>query len=167
MLPNVSMEKKTYKYTDAATAVLKMQRYCAYQERSHNEVRSKLIEIGVYGDTIDQVLIELIQENFLNEERFAKAFARGKFNVKRWGRIRIKQELKLHKISAYCLKKAMEEIPEEDYLKTLQELVRKKSELLQEEDNYKLRIKLFAYVHQKGYETPLINIVLDEFLKKK
>ena len=160
------MEKKAYKYTDAATALLKMQRYCAYQERSHNEVRSKLIEIGVYGDTIDQILIDLIQENFLNEERFAKAFARGKFNIKRWGRIRIKQELKLHKISTYCMKKAMEEISEEDYLKTLKELVNKKSDLLQEEDNYKLRIKLFAYVHQKGYETEFINKILDAFFKE-
>ena len=161
------MEKKSYKYTDAATALLKMQRFCAYQERSHSEVRSKLIEIGVYGDTIDQILIELIQENFLNEERFAKAFARGKFNVKRWGRNKIKQELKLHKISAYCLKKAMEEISPEDYLHALTELVRKKSDLIQEEDNYKLRIKLFPYLHQKGYETELINQVLDAFFKAR
>ena len=161
------MEKKAYKYTDAATALIKMQRYCAYQERSHNEVRSKLIEIGVYGDTIDQILIELIQENFLNEERFAKAFARGKFNMKRWGKVRIKQELKLHKISTYCMKKAMEEISEEDYLKTLKELVVKKNDLLHEEDNYKLRIKLFAYVHQKGYETELANKVLDAFFKER
>ena len=161
------MEKKSYKYTDAATALLKMQRFCAYQERSHSEVRSKLIEIGVYGDTIDQILIELIQENFLNEERFAKAFARGKFNVKRWGRNKIKQELKLHKISAYCMKKAMEEISPEDYLHTLTELVRKKSDLIQEEDNYKLRIKLFPYLHQKGYETELINQVLDAFFKAR
>lgn len=161
------MEKKAYKYTDAATALLKMQRFCAYQERSHNEVRSKLIEIGIYGDTIDQILIELIQENFLNEERFAKAFARGKFNVKRWGRNKIKQELKLHKISAYCMKKAMEEISPEDYLHTLEELVRKKSDLIQEEDNYKLRIKLFPYLHQKGYETELINQVLDAFFKAR
>jgi regulatory protein len=159
------MEKKERKYTDAATALIKMQQFCAYQERSHNEVRSKLIDIGVYGDTIDEIIIELIQENFLNEERFAKAFARGKFNIKKWGRLRIKQELKLHKISDYCVRKAMEEITEEDYFGTLHLLVTKKSELLKEQDTFKLRQKLFAYTHSKGYETSIINEVLDDFFK--
>ncbi len=105
-----------------------MQRYCAYQDRCHSEVRSKLLDLGIYGDELEEVIAELITDNFLNEERFARSYARGKFNIKKWGRIRIKQELKRRHITAYCLRKAMEEIEEEDYLKTLEGLIRKKAD---------------------------------------
>jgi regulatory protein len=157
---------KGKKYLDAATALQKLQRFCAYQERSHGEVRSKLIELGVYGDNLEMIIVELIQDNFLNEERFARIYARGKFNIKRWGKVRIKQELKQKKISDYCIKKAMEEILEEDYVKALNELVIKKANLLQESDRYKLRQKLFTYLLQKGYEIERINVALDSFLNK-
>ncbi len=158
--------EKGKKYLDAATALQKLQRFCAYQERSHGEVRTKLIELGVYGDTLEMIIVELIQDNFLNEERFARIYARGKFNIKKWGKARIKQELKQKKISDYCIKKAMEEIHEEDYVKTLNELVIKKANLLQESDRYKLRQKLFTYLLQKGYEIERINVALDIFFKK-
>lgn len=161
------MEKKVQKYTSPEIALLKLQKYCAYQERSHVEVTSKLYELGVYGEKQDEIIISLIQDNFLNEERFAKAYARGKFNVKSWGRNRIKQELKMHKISSYCLKKAIAEIDEDEYFQRLCLIIEKKSNLLNlDDDRFKLRQKLYAYVQQKGYEVELINAALDSFFKK-
>jgi regulatory protein len=152
------------KYTDYPTALRKLQAFCAYQERSHSEVKTKLLDLGVYGDTVDEIIAELIQDNFLNEERFAQAFARGKFNIKKWGKIRILQELKLRKISPYCIKKAMEEIEDEEYLKTLREILVKKKNLLSETDSFKQNQKLFAYAQQKGYESELISKVLQDKL---
>ena len=153
------------KYIDDSTALKKMQSFCAYQERSHSEVESKLIDLGVYGDRIGQIVAELIQDNFLNEERFAKAFARGKNNIKKWGRIRIKQELKLRKVSDYCIRKAMEEIEESEYWKNLVEVLTKKKQLLSEEDSFKKNQKLFQFALQKGYESELIQLALKEINK--
>jgi regulatory protein len=162
------MEKKAAKYTSPEVALIKLQQYCAYQERSHVEVTAKLYELGVYGEKQDEIVMSLIADNFLNEERFAKAYAHGKFNIKNWGRIRIKQELKMHKISPYCLKKAMAEIEEDEYFKKLETIIEKKSNLLNlDDDNFKLRQKLFAYAHQKGYETELINRALNIFFDGK
>ena len=86
-------EKKEYKYISKSDALARLQKYCAYQERSHHEVRMKLIEIGCYGLDLENVICDLIEENFLNEQRFASTFAGGKFRLKKWGRIKIKQEL--------------------------------------------------------------------------
>lgn len=159
------MEQKK-KVLDYETALRKMQQYCAYQERSHGEVRTKLIDLGIYGEQNELIISELIQENFLNEGRFAKAFAHGKMNIKRWGRIRILQELKSRKISDYCIRKAMAEIDEESYLNNLRTLIIKKDELLDETDLFKKQQKLFAYLLQKGYEIELIQIYLKEFIDK-
>jgi regulatory protein len=151
------------KHIDYPTALKKLQAFCAYQERSHGEVKTKLLDLGIYGDALEEIIAELIQDNFLNEERFAKAYSRGKFNIKKWGRIRIKQELKLRKISDYCVRKAMEEIEDDAYIATLREIILKKSDLLKEEDNFKLNQKLFSYAIQKGYESELISQVLKDF----
>jgi regulatory protein len=151
------------KHLTPQEALSKLQRYCAYQERSHNEVRSKLIELGVYGDELENVMVALIEGNFLNEERFACTFARGKFNMKQWGRRRIIQELKRHRISEYCIKKAMEEIDEASYLITLRELLRKKLESLPKgEPPLAQRAKLMRYAFQKGYEGEAIEAILGE-----
>ena len=104
------------KYLSKADALKRMQRYCAYQDRCHSEVRTKLIELGVYGDTLEEIMAELVIERFLDEERFARSYVRGKFRLKKWGRVRIKRELKLRKISAYCQRKGLEEIEEELFL---------------------------------------------------
>lgn len=153
------MEKKK-KYIDANTALLKMQNFCAYQERSHVEVRTKLIDLGIYGDTQEDIIASLIADNFLNEERFAKAFAHGKFNIKKWGKVRIKQELKVRKISDYSIRKALEEINIDDYEKTLQEIITKKNALIDETDDFKRQQKLFQYAMQKGFEIELIQKAL-------
>ena len=127
--------KKAKKYISQEDALAKLQRYCAYQDRCHQEVRTKLLNLGIYGDDLEEIMADLISENFLNEERYARSFARGKFRMKKWGRNRIRQELKMRNISAYCLRKAMTEIEEEDYLKTLKEVISKKDSLLKEGDN--------------------------------
>ena len=118
----------TKKYLSQDEALLKMQHYCAYQERCQDEVRSKLIEYGVYGDALENIIADLIADNYLNEERFARAFAGGKFRIKHWGRIKIVQELKARKISDYSVRKALEsEINDEDYRAPLLEVLNKKS----------------------------------------
>nr|HPR30119.1 RecX family transcriptional regulator [Chitinophagales bacterium] len=97
-----------------ATILNKLRHYCAYQERCHEEVRTKLLSLKVYGDRLEEVISQLVQEDFLNEERYAKAYAGGKFRMQKWGRERIRKELRFRKISEYCIRQAMEEIPEED-----------------------------------------------------
>ena len=108
----IFLEQKK-KYYSQEAALLKLQSYCAYQERCHNEVMTKLRDLGVYGDKADEIVAQLITDNFLNEERFAVSYARGKFRIKRWGKIRIRQELKLRQIPEYSIKKAMAEIDAE------------------------------------------------------
>ncbi|MCU0346241.1 MAG: RecX family transcriptional regulator [Saprospiraceae bacterium] len=151
------MEKKpTKKYTSKADALVKLQRYCAYQDRCHQEVRSKLIELGCYGHDLEEVMASLIEEKFLDEERFARSFARGKFRMKQWGRARIVQELKLRKISDYCIRKAMEEISEQDYQKTLKEVLEKRATQIAEGDEFARKGKLAQYAMSRGFEGELV-----------
>lgn len=152
--------QKPKKYISQLEALKKLQRYCAYQDRCHSEVRSKLLDLGIYGDELEEVIAELITDNFLNEERFARSYARGKFNIKKWGRIRIKQELKRRHITAYCLRKAMEEIDEEDYQQTLEGLIRKKADQMTNPYSFQNKQKLAAFVIRKGYESNLVWEVL-------
>ena len=149
-------EKKEYKYISKADALIRLQKYCAYQDRCHSEVRSKLLDIGCYGDDLEEVMCDLIAENFLNEERFARSYAGGKFRQKKWGRIKIKQELKFKRISAYCMKKAMEEVPDADYEDTMRSLLRKKARTVRAKNQFEKNGKLAAYLMQKGYESYLI-----------
>lgn len=149
-------EKKKYKYISKEDALGRLQQYCAYQDRCHQEVRTKLIEIGCYSDDLEEVMCDLIAENFLNEERFARSYVRGKFNLKKWGKVKIRKELKLRNISAYCLRKAFEEINEEDYQSTIYELLNKKARLVKAKNQYDKNNKLANYMIQKGYEVGLI-----------
>src|SRR6478609_6190895 len=104
----------------------KIRHYCAYQERSHKEVRSRLFDYGLYSSEIDELVSDLITEGFLNEERYAKAFAGGKFRIKKWGRVKIVNDLESSGISQNCIKTALYEIAESDYERTLQEILKKK-----------------------------------------
>jgi regulatory protein len=113
------------KYLTKEQAIQKLKQYCAYQERSHSEVEQKLWDLGVHRSEHDEILSVLIEENYLNEERFAKAFVGGKFRMKDWGRKKIYYALKEKKVSEYNIKKAMKEIDEEDYQKTVGELAEK------------------------------------------
>lgn len=143
-------------------ALQKLQRYCAFQERCHQEVRQKLYELSVYGDLLEEIIAELIADNFLNEERFARTYARGKFRTRSWGRVRIQQELKQRKVSDYCIRKGMEEIDEEEYLKTLQKVIAKKQAELTGEEQFTARQKTAQYAMRKGFESELIWAILRE-----
>ncbi len=148
--------KPAKKYISKAEALTKLQRYCAYQDRCHTEVRTKLIELGCYGQDLEDVMASLIEERFLDEERFARSFARGKFRMKQWGRNRILQELKIRQISDYCIRKAMEEISEEDYLKTLREVLEKRASQIAEANDFARKGKLAQYAMSRGFEGEII-----------
>lgn len=137
-------------------ALDKMRKYCAYQERCHQEVRYKLVAIGIRGDILESILSQLIEEGFLDEERFARAYARGKFRNNQWGMLKITRELTRKNIGTYLQKKALEEIDPDDYQLTLRNLlINKKSALLSYPDDVQ-KLKLFKFAYQKGFEPELI-----------
>ncbi|MBK7873139.1 MAG: RecX family transcriptional regulator [Saprospiraceae bacterium] len=149
------------RWTSKSEALQKLQRYCAYHERSHKEVRGKLLDLGIYGDDLEEVIAQLIADNFLNEERFARAYARGKFRMKQWGKRRIVQELKRHQVSDYSIRKALEEIPVQDYVETLREIIQKKNTALAETDDYIRRNKIAQYAISRGYEPDVVWQILE------
>ncbi|WP_134090880.1 regulatory protein RecX [Olivibacter sp. XZL3] len=141
-------------------AKLKAESYCAYQERSQQEVRDKLYAWGLHQGEVEETIADLITENFLNEERFALAYTSGKFKLKGWGRIRIKQGLKMHRVSPRLIQDALKAIPPEEYLEKLEALLEKKAAILKESDPYKRKNKLVQYALSKGYENDLIFDIL-------
>lgn len=144
-----------------------IQYYCSYQERSHSEARNKLYELGCSTSEVEEYIAELIEKGTLNEERFAKAYARGKFILKQWGKQKIIQQLKLKKISAYCIKKALSEIDETAYKKTAKKLSDKKwDELRKERSPVSRKSNLYKYMVQKGYETGMVNNIINELIRK-
>jgi regulatory protein len=151
---------KKNKITDPKVALAKAENYCAYQERSQQEVRDKLYEWGLWPDAIEQVISELIQGNFLNEERFAKAYAKGKFSQKAWGRAKIKQGLKQKRVPDVLIKKALLTIDADDYFTALTRLLDKKACTISEKNELKRRYKLQQYAMARGYEADLIAEVL-------
>lgn len=153
-------KKAPLKINDPHLALVKMQSWCAYQERSQQDARDKLYELGMWTEAVENIIVQLIQDNFLNEERFACSFARGKFAIKKWGRVKIKQELKQKRVDDYCLKKAMKEIDETEYIKTLKKLIELKRNVIKEPNQIKLKYKLMNYALSKGYEKDLIFDVL-------
>jgi len=135
----------------------KIKHYCAYQERSHAETRDKLYGFGLYKHEVETLLTQLIEENYLNEERYAIAFAGGKFRMKQWGRVKIKYELQQKRVSPYCIKKALAVIEEKDYEATLHKLAKAKLATLKTEKNIFIKkTKLRNYLVQKGFEPALI-----------
>ena len=138
-------------------ALQKAKHYCAYQERSHAEVKEKLYSMGLRKAEVETILSQLIEEDYLNEERFAKMFAGGKFRMKHWGRVKIKYELKQRHVSEYNTMKAMKEINEEDYVSAFNKLFDEKLLSLKSEKNVPTRKKkLMDYLLQKGYERDMI-----------
>ena len=140
------------KYLTKEQALQKLKQFCAYQERSHAEVKQKLWDLGVYRSEHDEIISTLIEEDYLNEARFAKMFAGGKFRMKSWGKKKIYYALKEKRVSEYNIKKAMQEIDEETYDRTLHELAQKKYELLKGEQYLVRKKKTMDYLLQKGYE---------------
>jgi len=144
-------------------ALQKARQYCAYQERCHKEVKEKLYGFGLYKKEVEEILSKLIEENYLNEERFAVQFAGGRFRIKHWGRVKIKYELKQKQVSDYCIKKALASIDDDDYMKRLQKLFDEKLKTLKSEKNLFIKKrKLQDYLMQKGYETDLVREMVNK-----
>ena len=145
-----------------AEALKKAERYCAYQDRCHQEVRRKLFDLGLWRDDVDQVMAQLIEGRFVDEERFARSFARGKHRMKGWGRVRIEQELKQRQVSPYCIRAGLSELEEAAYAKTLHELLagyreRKGAGL----DEFTLRGKLYELGRRKGYTAEEVKVGIE------
>jgi len=155
-------KQKSYSVKEAT---VKLMQFCAYRDRSHKEVEEKLRAMRMIPAAQEQIIIQLMQEDFLNEERFARSFARGKFRIKKWGKVKITQELKFKKISAPIIKLALTEINQEEYISTLYEIAEKKLKLLKEPDKYKQKRKLADFLLRRGYESSLVFEVTNELLK--
>ncbi|MBC7743906.1 MAG: RecX family transcriptional regulator [Flavobacterium sp.] len=150
---NIDIKPKIYTKEQAA---LKAEGYCVYQERSQQEVRNKLYEWGLHQSDTEQIITKLIENNFINEERFALAFTLGKFRIKGWGKLKIKQALKQKKVIDKLIHKSLSKIDDEDYLNKLLQILTKKSALLQEKDAFKKHYKLTQFAAYKGFERDLI-----------
>jgi regulatory protein len=145
------------KYLTKEQALQKLKHYCAYQERCHSEVKEKLYSFGVWKRDHDEITATLIEENYLNEERFAIAFAGGKFRIKKWGRVKIKYELKQKQVSEYSIKKALKQIDEEDYLKVVTKLAKEKYASLKSEQYLVRKKKTMDHLFRRGFEAELVN----------
>lgn len=155
---------KTWKSYTLSEATSKLERYCAYQERCHKEVRLKLAELRMIPEAMDHIIAHLIQNDFLNEERYARAYVRGKHSIKKWGRKRIISELKQRNISQFNIKNALGEINEDRYLEVFNTLSKKRFSQLQEKNLQKKRRKLADYLLYRGWETHLVYDKVKELL---
>lgn len=153
-------EPKKIKISNPEVALAKAEHFCAYQERSQQEVRDKLYEWGLWPDAVEQTISRLIEGGFLNEDRFAKAYVKGKFSQKAWGKIKIKQGLKLKRVPDVLIKKALLTIDLDDYMTALTRLLEKKATTVIEKNEFKRRYKLQQYAMSRGYEADLIAEVL-------
>lgn len=158
------MQKKQQKVYSVDEVKRKLEQYCVYQDRCHKEVEQKLREFSLIPEAREMILLSLMENNFLNEERFARSFARGKFNIKKWGKQRIVRELKFRDISTYNIKTALKEIDETAYLDTIYKITEKRNEIISETNIYKRKRKLIDFLLRKGYETELIYKTVNEIL---
>ena len=145
-------------------ATKKLEGYCAYQERCHKEVIQKLRDMNMIPAAINEIVTSLIQGNYLNEERFAQSYARGKFNIKKWGRNRIINELKFRSISKYNIKTALKEIDNDAYINTLDLLAKKRLAAIKETNTQKRKKKLADYLLYRGWESHLVYGKLKELI---
>jgi regulatory protein len=145
------------KHLTKEQALQKLKHFCAYQERCHSEVKEKLFKLGVWKKDHDEIIARLIEEKYLNEERFAIAFAGGKFRIKQWGRVKIKHELKQKQVSDYSIKKGLKQIDEEDYMKVLNKLAKEKYASLKSEQHLIRKKKTMDHLIRRGFEAELVN----------
>ena len=143
----------------------KLEHYCAYQERCHKEVRQKLRDMRMIPEAIDLITVHLIQHNFLNEERFAKAFVQGKFNIKKWGKRRLTLELKQKDIAKSNINQAIKEINDDIYIEAFNNLAEKQFSSIKESNNLKKKKKLIDYLLYRGWETHLVYDKVNELMK--
>jgi len=141
----------SYKYYSKDDALEVLKKYCVYQDRCHSEVRTRLLKLKIYGDDLEDIIVDLIQDDYLNEERFAKSFVRGKYRMKSWGRYKIERALKEKRVSEYCIRKGMEEILEEEYIENLERLLRKRVNIRPSTNESMLSMELMKFAQSKGY----------------
>jgi len=156
------MFKKEKKYFSVDEIKRKLENYCAYQDRCHKEVEQKMWEFHLIPEARELILLSLMKDNFLNEERFAKSYARGKFRIKSWGKQRIVRELKFRDISTYNLKTALKEIDEVEYIATIYRITENRNEVIFEPNIFKRKKKLIDFLMRKGFENELIYKVVNE-----
>jgi regulatory protein len=149
-------------------SLLKIKQYCAYQERCHMEVREKLYSFGLHKNEVDEIISTLITENYLNEERFAVHFAGGKFRMKQWGKIKIRQALKNKQVSEYCSRKALKEIDNNEYRQAFFKLAEQKLKTLKTEKNIFIKKReLQDFFLQKRYEREMIKDAVKNMIAKR
>lgn len=156
---NPDLKPKTFTPHQAR---VKAESFCAYQERSQHEIRNKLYEWGLHQSDVELIISDLIESNFLNEERFALAYSLGKFRMKGWGKIKIRQGLKFKRVPDKLIQKSLQSIDGDDYLNKLGQILDKKSALLKEKDPFKRRYKLIQYAASRGFEKDLISDLLKD-----
>ena len=154
--------KKIKDPIDPQKALLKAQKYCAYQERSQQEVRDKLYSYGLHRKDVEQIIAELITSGFLKEERFALAFAGGKFRMKNWGRIKIKMALRQKNVSETLIRQALKSIDEREYKRALKKVLEEKIQQVKEKNPLKKNYKVAQYAISRGFEPELVWEMLNE-----
>ena len=160
------MKNKRLTFT-VEEAQKKLENYCAYQDRCHQEVEKKLYEMQMIPEAKELILLYLMEHNYLNEERFSKSFARGKFRIKKWGKQRIIRELKFKDISEYNIKKGLQEIDSDEYLETLKEIALKKRDTITEKNVFKKSQKITNFLLYRGFENDLVYKVVREIMDLK
>ena len=153
--------RKTYSVDEA---ILKLQNYCAYQERCHQEVQQKLKGMNMIPVAIDKIIVHLLEQNYLNEERYAKLFVGGKFRIKKWGKYRLTSELKKKDISKNNINLAISQIPNNEYIAVFNDLAKTKAELIVESDKWKKKKKLIDYLLYRGWESHLVYDKVNELI---
>lgn len=143
-------------------AFSKAQKYCVYQERSQQETRDKLYSWGMYRNEVENIISQLIDHGFIKEERFAVAYAGGKFRIKKWGKIKIVKGLKAKNVSEPLIKLALREINDHDYRLTLSKVIASKEKLVKETDPFKRKYKIASYAISRGFEAELVWQMLSE-----
>jgi regulatory protein len=154
--------QKIKKHLSVTQAKQSIYRYCAFQERCHSEVKNKLYEFGLNQQEVEEMLSELITQGFLNEERFAKSFAGGKFRMKHWGRLKIVNQLEAKGLTLNCIKSGLKEIDEKSYHETLVQILKKKWDQVSEENLYIKKDNVASFAIQKGYEPEMVWKVIKE-----
>src|SRR5215469_15964343 len=160
----ISFDAMIKKKLTKEQALQKLRHYCRYQERCCSEAKNKLFELGINKNLHDEMIDELIDENYLNEERFAIAFAIGRFKMKQWGRKKIFYELKTKKLSTEIIQKGLEQISEKEYTKVLEKLAKEKYASLKHEQHLVRKKKTMDYLIQKGFEFDLVNSLVQKII---
>jgi len=148
-------------------AIIKVRTFCNYRDRCHKEVKDKLYGLGLWKNEVDQVMMQMMDEDLLNEERYARSFARGYFRTKRWGKIKIRYELQSKQIHSRLIQTALTEIDEDEYQQTIKHLIQKKLGLLKGEKSMSKKQKVVNYLMQKGYQFGDFKRELSEALNEK